>query len=163
MKFRHSWCSKYPPCSRTSDRRRENHCLIARSMIYWSNSRHSSIRRVIRYRHREYACTIHTNSLRIFFAPCRFSWHNILINILSSSVNVMFCIRLNQNDWPQQRLASTITCRQYRLCRNFYFWPIIFKRRYLDYCCIDLGKIWQSCRELVWDTAHRVLLISVQF
>ena len=88
---------------------------------------------------RAYACTIHTNSLRICFAPCRLSGRNILINILSSFANAMFCIRLNQNDWPQQRLSSTISCDHQQLCGNFYFWPIIFKKRYLDFCFIDLG------------------------
>ena len=43
MKFRHSWCSKCPPCSRTYDQRHERPCLIAQSMICWSNICHSSI------------------------------------------------------------------------------------------------------------------------
>ena len=126
MKFSHNWCTTCPPCSRTHDRRRERHCLIARSMICWSNSRHSLIKRVIRYRHREYACTIRTKSLSNFFAPYRFSWRNILINFLSSFVNAMFRISLNQNDWRHQWLTSTIACDQLLAVWKLLFYTDLF-------------------------------------
>ena len=126
MKFSHNWYSTYPPYLRTHNRRRERHCLIACSIICWSNSRHSSIKRVIRYRHREYARTIHTNSLTNFFAPYRFSWRNILINFLSSFVNPMFCISFNQNDWHPQWQASTIACDQLLAVWELLFYTDLF-------------------------------------
>jgi hypothetical protein len=47
LKLSYLWCSKCTVCSRTHDHRCRRHCLMVRSMITWSNSCHSSIRRAL--------------------------------------------------------------------------------------------------------------------
>ena len=116
-------------CSRTHDQWHERHlfdCLVDDLLI---NSRHSSIRRIIRWS---------TSRIRVrcacfltqYFLDAIFFWRNILINILYLFVNVMFCICLNQNDWRHQWLTSTITCDQQLaawklLFLNDHFWDKI--------------------------------------
>jgi len=45
----YSLCSKWPPFAWTYARSRTRHCQTARSMIFWSKQRHSSMRRCFKW------------------------------------------------------------------------------------------------------------------
>src|SRR6218665_2873966 len=106
VKFGYSWCSKCPPRSRTHDHRRGRHCFMARSLITWSRSCHSST--TARFSLHCARSSIFFNNLitddrhqplfeksfRNFFAPLPCSCLSTLIKMLSSSVNsIFYCLQ----------------------------------------------------------------------